>query len=465
MVLVAIGLTSPSLAQTGSPDPQWMVVQTDLATVRSGDESIYYTIAEFPRGTMVAVDGTSGDYFKVRYPAEMGVIVPASEATTTKAGTHIKLTKGSQLRAVSLLRGIDGSWCPVFPEELSAGTEMQVLETITDSESQVVGYRVAPPRPPVTQTFPYAFIMTDELRAATQAEIDAHQGGKVITTGRSPLAAGPNSTKMKAAQSEAEEATAVVIDQTPESSEANEELIDLREPMQIPTSTGQPVPDVVEEVPQVTINQPVEITNPTPVVVDPEKSGSARSSSGGARITVSDLESLESAFINARNMPRAQLDDALDELLAEFTRTRDSLTGDDSAIDPINQRIEWINIRMQTRDQRRAIAQALAAADQQSLSMGNKITEWNESRSYALVGRLVVSTVYTGEHLPLMYRVQAPDPITGVERTVGYVKPNANQDIRQYLGSVVGVVGNPVRDEALSMRVLSPDRIDRMPGQ
>ncbi len=443
--------------------PKWMVVTSETEPVRCGDQEIYYTITEFKRGTVVAVDGTSGDFSKVRYPASLGVLVAAGDVRTVKAGSHVQLVNETQLKTESQLRGMDGSWCPVFAKPLGTGVEMAVLETIRDqATNEVRGYRVAPPRPPVVDSYPYAYIRTKALRDATPDEIAAHQGGKQITSGRPPLSAGPGNTDDTANSAEAvqEDASEQVSQQEPEQ---REPAIDLREQQVIPETS---LPDPEEVIEDDTDNQPVEIQNAIPEtrestpVVNPEKATRPTN-----RLTVSSLEALEASFTNARTMPREQLDEALPELLAEFTRARDSAEEGDPSIEPLEQRIEWIKIRIETRDQRRAIAQVLAVADSQQIELNRKIEQWNDSRVYDLVGRLMLSGVYTGEHLPLMYRVRVPDPITGMERTIGYIAPKPDQDLRRFLGSVVGVIGDPVRDDALALTVLSPTKVELMPGQ
>ncbi len=454
LALAAAMLVLPSAAR-GAEDPAWFVIQTETEPVRCGDQEIYYTIHEFQRGTVVGIDGTSGDYSKVRYPADLGALVPARDAQSIKAGSHIRLLEDSTLSAASMLRGIDGSWCPVYIEPLKAGTEMAVLEVVRDEDNEIKGYMVAPPRPPVVAAYPHGYVRTESLRPATADEIKQHQGGKQITTGRPKLTAGPKATPKKA-DPEPEVAEPEVVKAA---DPVEEEIIDLREPMVTPkrndASFTPPVQVADDPAPE---TGPAVIKNTIPVVISPEKSTKVT-------ITAASLEALEASFVNARSMPRAQLDEALSELLAEFTRTRQATSDDDSAVRPLDQRIEWLNIRIETRDQRRAIAGALATADDQSLELSSKIKEWNNSRVYTLVGRLMTSGVYTGEHLPLLYRVRAPDPISGFERTVGYIAPGAGQDFRQYLGKVVGVVGDPVRDDALAFTVLSPTRVELMPDQ
>ncbi len=481
ITLATLLLTSvPSIA-FGAEDRSWFVVQNDAEPVRCMDQEIYYAVHEYALGTIIQSDGTSGDYTKVRYPSGFGAFVPVRDTQSINDGKRVRLVDDSQLAAASMLRGFDGSWCPVFAEPLKAGTELSVIEVMEDANDEVVGYRVLPPAPASDGTYAYIYIRTDALRPATASEIKEYLGTDP-SADRPKLTAGPDQTNdepsTKPAESEPAESEPVETDpvemdnpvialpepdqtQSDPDPEQEPEQIDLREEMVIP-ETADPESTDLESTSTPPTDEPAVIENTIPKVIYTEKSGS---SSTASPLTTAGLEALEASFTAARSMPRAQLDDALPELLAEFTRARTAAGDDESAARPLDQRIEWLNIRIQTRDQRRAIAQTLTSADEQSIELNSKIEQWNANRVYSLVGRLMISGVYTGEHLPLLYRVRAPDPVTGYERTIGYLAPTADQDLRRYLGRVIGVVGDPIHDDALSMTVLSPQKIELMPGQ
>jgi len=76
-----------------------------------------------------------------------------------------------------------------------------------------------------------------------------------------------------------------------------------------------------------------------------------------------------------------------------------------------------------------------------------------------MVGRLAPSAVYNGDRLPLMYRVQSVDPLTG-PRTIGYVRPQEGQRLDGSLGQIVGIIGSTTDDDALSLRIIRPERVD-----
>ena len=79
--------------------------------------------------------------------------------------------------------------------------------------------------------------------------------------------------------------------------------------------------------------------------------------------------------------------------------------------------------------------------------------------AYAFVGRLTVSTVYNGQRLPRLFRLQAVDS----GRTLAYITPDPELDLESKLGSVVGVVVRQSRQDAtLGLPLIDARRIDQM---
>jgi hypothetical protein len=408
----------------------YMVVNRNDAALRSGDQDVFYAIARLASGTVLRTVGESGAYTSVVISDSLGAFVPATEVERVAGAERVRLSVESKLRAPSHLMGLSGSWKQLYTTALPAGTELDILEALTNESGGVVGYRVRAPKSPAGE-YPLGFILTDDLRPALSSEIEDGTQDPIPPSDGSDDAA----------------------ENTPDP----EPLPDTQ-PEQDESETNTAVDtSLLEE--QVT-NEPVEIENATPVATEDEP---AIIIATEARIPTSELESLEAAFNNARSMPREELDVALDELLAEFSRTRAEADDDESLARALDQRIEWIQIRTQTRDQRRRIAEALAQYDANADETAQAIQAWQQGRAYQLVGRMVTSSVYTGENLPLLYRVQGTDPITGQPRTIGYVAPKQGQDLRHMIGRVVGVLGVMRDDEALELRVVEPERVDLMP--
>ncbi|MCC5823638.1 MAG: hypothetical protein LAT64_13545 [Phycisphaerales bacterium] len=419
IALVALFAVLPALAtaqEVREIEPTWHIVTRDGVSIRCGPESVFYAVAEYNAGRMLLADGRVGNQLRVRYPSDLTAMVPVDEVEAVN-DTTVRLTRASGLRSPSLLLGLSGSWKSLYDAELPAGTRLTVRETLRNDRGQIVGYRVAAPRPPVAQGHPRAFVAADAVREATPEEIERHMES------RQPAEPTPTEPRVQepAAEPEPEPET-----REPEPVEATEpERTEPAEPAE-PETRPEPPP------------QP-----PAPV------------------IEPSELEVLEASFADARRLPPAQLDEALEELLAEFRRTRAEADDDERLAAQLDMRIEWLQLRIATRDQRRAIEAALTSADERSRNLERQVAEWRRGRTYALVGRLVVSTVYNGERLPRMYRVQTVSPVDGATRTLGYVTPDPSIDGK--LGRVVGIVGEPRFDPQLRLVIIRPDQVDVMP--
>lgn len=417
-----------------------MVVNRNDAALRCGDQDVFYAIARLREGTVLQTAGESGAYTRVVIPDSIGAMVPATEVEKISGANRVRLSVDSKLRAPSHLMGLSGAWKQLYTTALPAGTELEIIETLKNDSGGTVGYRVRAPKSPSGE-FPVAYVLSDALRPALSSEID---GGQQDPT--------PPSNDDTADDTTSDPEPLPETDDQPETQEPEQQARPEQDEGDTAVDTS-----LLEE--QVT-HEPVEINNNAPVASDAEPQFITANE---ARIPTSELESLEAAFENARSMPRTELDEALGELLAEFTRTHAEAEDDESLARALEQRIEWIRIRIETRDQRRRIAEALAQYDAGADQTAQAIEQWQQGRAYQLVGRMVTSSVYTGANLPLLYRVQGTDPITGQPRTIGYIAPKKDQDLRHMLGRVVGVLGVMRNDAALGLKVVEPERVDLMP--
>lgn len=439
VALSAIVSTVAVAQEVQQIEPVWRVINREGVAVRCGPDPVFYAVAEYGTGRLLLVDGTAGAHARVRYPNDLGVMVPADEVRAVNDQV-VELVRASSLRAPSALNGITGSWKGVYESDLPAGTRLTVRETIKGDRGQVLGYRVAAPAPPAVPGHAWAYVPADALRDATPAEIEAHMKASqpATPTPTQPQVQPPRPTDPATtpATSPADQTNQPTRPTTPADSEP------------VPSETpAEPAPQPgITAIP----GEPVRTeTTPAPAEESP------------TQIRASKLEDLESSLEASRRLPPAQLDEALEELLAEYSRTRAETTDDERLAAQLDMRIEWLKLRIATRDQRRAIEAALTSATDRSRQLDRQVAEWRQGRAYALVGRLVVSTVYNGERLPRMYRVQSVSPVDGATRTLGYVTPDA--EVEAKLGRVVGVVGEPRFDPQLRLVIIRPDQIDVMP--
>jgi len=425
------------------------VVTVDNAQLRCGDQDVFYGVAKMTKNSILSTAGESGAYTKVILPASVGALVAINDVESP-VNNRVVLKTSSKLLSPSMLLGLPGSWKGLYNTPLDSGTSLEVIEELKNASDEVVGYRVVAPKG-TDGELPVAYIKTASLRDATSEDIANFNDDS------NDSAPSPSVPTVTPAPQQADD-VADSVDDARDEIDMNDVDQTLVDPMDSESET-------IERANQV---EPVEIINRAPSDTDEDVDDSSvqestqRVASNGS-ISASQLEDLESAFSNARKLPRGELDEALSELRAEFTRTRNQADDGTSLAKALDQRIEWLNIRIESRDQRRAIAQTLAAYDARSQQLARDIDAWQQGRAYQIVGKMMVSSVYTGEHLPLLYRIQGIDPVTGTSRTIGYVAPNADQDFRHLLGRVVGVLGKTTQDQSLKLKVIEPERIDPMP--
>ncbi|MBZ0171247.1 MAG: hypothetical protein K8E66_02605, partial [Phycisphaerales bacterium] len=168
---------------------------------------------------------------------------------------------------------------------------------------------------------------------------------------------------------------------------------------------------------------------------------------------------IETELGRARGLGKAGLEDALDELIAEYERSLEHAESE-PVRQAMNSRLDWLRLRKSARDQRLALDATLMKAAELRSSASLRVRTWQSGR-YDIVGRLVHSAVYDGRRLPRMYRVRAAGD-TGLVRTIGYVRDVPALGLESKIGRVVGVVGQSRFDDALHLRVITPVRIDTL---
>jgi len=428
-------LSTGASAQTDTEG--FAVVKEDATVLRAGDMPRFYRIMNLAAGTVVKTLGTNDGWTRVAYPKGSTAYVEADRAEKVDNAT-IRLTKPSSLLAPSALLGASGSWCPLFPEPLPEGTELKLVEEITGIGGKVNKYLVEAPQSPVPAA---GFVRADSLRPATPDEINRFQNATPETAHQ----ADSNSTETDTTEPDS---TSTEPDTQPPADDG------------LDTSLLEPI-----------------VTGPLETATRPAETKPATTPSNGATtlatnrpgstpanisayqdMVVLSINQLNAAFDELRNLPRDEADSALEEMLAECRRTADKLANEPDIVRAINQRIKWLELRMKLRDQRQALTRTLAQSQQKQAEMEAKIQQWRQGRSFTVIGRVFKSTLYDGVRLPLMYRLESVDG-PGFGRTTAYLRPTKDRDFSNLVGAVVGVVGKPVYDDALGVRIITVESI------
>lgn len=458
-------------------DPVWVAVTADDTPMRCGDLDRYYAIARFNAGDLLQIDGRSDGWVRVRYPAAVNPFVPAGDAKQAGADT-IELTTASGLRAPSMLMGIGGSWKSVYDPPLPVGTRLRVVERETNAAGEVTGYRVEAPAPPAVRSFAQGFVRAEAVRNATAVEVErflAAQRGDAT-----PAAEPKPATQTPAIAAKPEPEPAATPESKPETKPQAKPDESLLEPMADATEPDKSQPettpadtsasdaalDIVAAVPT-DAQAPADAPTDAAVIEQGGDQGEAPDAATDTTpkpapvdgLTPAELKDLEAAFENARKLPREELDVALGELLAEYKRARED-TDEAIVTRALDQRIDWLQLRIDTRDERRRLASTIATVDQRESELQQRVEQWKASRSFTIVGRLLPSRVYDGVRMPLMYRVESVEPLS-YSRTIGYIRPDeGDQDLARYTGQVVGIRGLSSFDRELRMNIIEPREVE-----
>ena len=118
-------------------------------------------------------------------------------------------------------------------------------------------------------------------------------------------------------------------------------------------------------------------------------------------------------------------------------------------------RAEQIAVRVNVQNGLLEIARLKQKANAEIDGVANLELAMKTRQPWDAVGRLNASSVYNGERLPLLYRLQ--DQGTG--QTIAYILPTPEFDLPSMLGLLIGVKG-PIRyDESLRLNTIAPTQI------
>lgn len=401
-------------------EPHYVVVTGDEVNIRCGAGSVWYPVATIASGTVLRADGSDQGWLRVAYPEGAAAMVRASDVT--RSGDNVTLSQPSRLLANNPKGGLSESWRPLLDQDLPAGTSLRVIEEVRESGGEVGAFRVAAPADA------RGYISERSVRPATEAEVAQIRG--VVTPPPAATAENTPATTPPASTPPAGTETAAAPTTTP------------AQPEQAPATT-EPTPTVES------VTTPVE---PAPVQAPTETP---------AQRAVGTMNQLNNAFEALKRVPTE--DAEISPLIAEYERFIGTLS--DSAADSgwrryAQSRVELLSARLELQNQLLAVkeAEAFAAKGFDQITQSVRLMQANPL--YKVVGRLGASTVYNGENLPQMFRVQSVEG--GVGRTLAYVLPADGVDLAGKIGFIVGVVGDSRTDVVLGLPIIEPKRVDML---
>lgn len=461
---MAVNVTAPKVLVTTGP-----------AELRCGDAFGFYAVARLQPGTKLLHEGASNDYMKVAYPAGSKAFVAGDELIPDAAGRTGKLARPSKLKAANADAGPRASWNTLTERDLPAGTELTIIETVSEGGKPIF-FGVTPPKEA------FAFISKQSVREATAEEAAAFLtsiglGTPAPAPAPAPAATpapAPAATPAAATTPAAPTATPAAAPTTPAPAPAPATISTVA-PM--PGSTpplpgdqsapkgnaGTPAAPAAGTEPKLKPTAPGEPeaapVAPTTPAAEPQAAPAPTAKITEAIRTVSPTEELNSIFQRVQKQPleEAEFEQAIARF-EQYAASLGSMPGEVKLKDRVKRMEEVIKMRMEIRDAQRKNRDADAAIKASRSGMRTVIEQYEKQRIYTIIGRLIPSTVYDGTRLPLLYRVHSPEP--GTARTLGYLQPDAGMDLTSKLGQIVGVVGDTRYDETLKATLITARKVD-----
>lgn len=450
-VLLAAILIHPSAleAQVQPVEPYYAVVTRDDVPMRCKDGAPYYPVRMLERGQVVRVDGESPWWVRVHYLPGMHAFVKADEVRVDDSARELVLTRPSRLMASNVAGGERGNWWYLLDEELPAGTRLPIARTLRTADDRVFGYLV--PAPGDAR----GYIRQEVIRHATSEEVERYRAALAGEGTPDPETPDPD----REAEQEAERRAERERERQREEEEAARREAEREREAQREQRAGEKPDD--PEVPDPT---GTEAERETPaaeeITMRPAEPDDVRRDAEG--LPVASVETLSELFEESMRAPIREVE--LDEVIGEFRRKIDVLRepgatdADRRLAQMLRARLDALTLRQELQESIFATEQSTRRLDERTEHVARVVREAERQQAYAIVGRLVPSTVYDGSRLPLMYRIQSVD--TGFSRTIGYITPTAELELDGKLGRVVGVVGHARYDGALRVNVVTPRRVD-----
>lgn len=450
-------------AQLSEVEPYYVVVTEDNVNLRCGAGQVWYAVGKVNRGQVLRVDGHEFGWLRVGYPQGIAAIVRSRDAEFDEKSGVVVLVRESRLQANNPAGGVGESWRPLLDYPMPPDSVLQHVETIRSTSGEVTGYRVVAPGGAK------GFISDSLVRPATEAEVQTLLAQNAPPV--APTTTAPPTPAQTPAPAPAQ--TPAPIETQPEF-EPDDDPIYAEEPEPTPEPTPtptrrDPAPIVREAEPASTGDDasrrfpPPAADEPArtpPPATQPIRAGGSGEPARSAPLAPPRFEDLQRTLEEVMRQPTEGAE--YQPLINEFKRFADTLPDtpeNENARRAAASRIELLQLRADLQRTLQSLSETEALADSGTAQVEQSVRTVNEAPAYAFVGRLTTSTVYNGQRLPRLFRLQAIDS----GRTLAYITPDPALDLEAKLGSVVGVVVRQSRQDAtLGLPLIDARRVDQM---
>lgn len=444
-------------AALGQPQVQpvdafYAIVTQDHAPLLAGPVETHYRVALLPLGHVVRVDYAIDGWVLVDYPAGATAYVRASEVTLSPDGGTLRTTVVSRLRAANMESTGAGSWATLLAdpiEPLAAGTELKVLGVESRADGTAQFYRVAAP------DRARGFLRAGLFRKASAQETQDHLNrlAMIGSAGDPQAAPASNSTPSTGPATDPGAGTQRATPPAPEAPAGASPGVNTSLLVEPAVPTGRDTPVGQTPAPLV-IDQSGAITGgPSPDAVPPTADPVALTAAG-----------LDLAFEEIRREPVREAE--YEELIARFDQFLSTLgsSRDDQRVKrALEARVDLLRLRRDYRDSLLALDEGRRDAKELAGRAAERIDWLRTQGGYAVIGRLVPSTIYDGTSGPLMYRVVAVN--TDVPRTLAYIRMDDTFTLPTLVGKIVGVRGQVTIEPSIGTRIVQAESVDAVEVQ
>lgn len=457
--LSVAALTLPALAQPKieAVTPSYVVITQDQAPLLAGQVETHYRVALLPIGQILRVDYAVDGWVLAAYPPGTNAFVRASEVTPSPDGSTVRTNVASRLRAANMEGTSAASWSTLLVDPLPplpAGTELKVVAIENRPDGTPGFYRVvAPPQA-------RGFLRAGLYRAANPQETQDYLN-RLAMAGQPPA----TPTGSEAPAPSTPPTTPSVTNPAPTPAPLNPQQT---QPAGQPTNTPSVPPSGLDT----SLLQDPSVPNPGDQVALPEapplvidQSGSITGGPSPEAVppstdpVVLTVEGLGAAFEDIRNQPVREAE--YEELIARFEQAVNGLTDsrDDERVKRgLQARLDLLRLRRDYRDSLRALDEGRRDAQDAAQRVAQRVDWLRTQGGYAVIGRLVPSSIYDGSSGPLMYRVVAVN--TNVPRTLAYVRMDDEFTLPELVGKVVGVRGQVTIEPSIGTRIVQAESVD-----
>jgi hypothetical protein len=460
-VALVIAGSTPATAQQRGKDAGKDAAKGSLAVVthadvfvRSNPADSYYPFGKLKRGDVVMVTGerykfarvlTMGPAFKdffgyIRHPRDS-----ASPLKIAPDGKKARTLGKTDVLAPNLNTNYkpSDSWKRIL--SLPANAEVTILQTF-ESDRNVVHKVVLPEQAE-------GWVSTAQLVAAGPEQIAAWDkamrgGGQAVAdAGQKKATPKPEAEQPPAVASATPKPTTPRA--MPREEPTVKPVVEKPTPAAPQTVMAQPTQTGLDE----TAEHMAQPEPNRPAAIDPAPAAKPAPELAKAMDAEARLEALESAFEIVKGEP---IHTAEVIPLRDLYRALRAESDTPKVVHVAGSRAEQLAIWADLQARRMELRRIKAQLETKSGEAEALRRAFETSGPYAVVGKLMASTIYDGARLPRLFRVQ--DEITG--RTMAYLRPTDDFDLEGMLGQTTGIVGDMHYEGTLRVKLITPRRID-----